>query len=90
MVTILQELAEKIEPTALVRAAEGEKSLAPVQRLGYLLEKIGHTECTPDLASWLSSKHPLPTPLQPGEPKKASKREPKWGVLINIDVEGDL
>lgn len=90
VVTVMQELAEFLKPDSLVRAAAAEKSIAPVQRLGYLLEKIGHGGLTFTLGKWVSSHHPRPTPLQPGISRKGSMRDPKWNILVNADLEGDL
>ena len=90
VMTLLQELAELLEPDALVRAATAEKSIAPIQRMGYLLEKIGQSSRTLGLGEWVSSLHPRPAPLQPGISRKGSMRDPKWKILVNIDLEGDL
>jgi len=90
VITILQELAEFLEPNALFHAAEVEKSIAPVQRLGYLLEKIGHGSRASVLAEWISTHHPRPAPLQPGISRKGSVRDPKWNIFVNLDLEGEL
>lgn len=50
--TVLTELAESLDPALLVSLA----SLSPVpvaQRLGYLLESVGHAECTAALADYV-------------------------------------
>jgi predicted transcriptional regulator of viral defense system len=60
VVTVLQELTESLKADAIVRAAAAEKSIAPVQRLGYLLEKIVHGKLTSPLEEWVSSHHPRP------------------------------
>jgi len=90
VVTVLQELAESLKADAIVRAAAAEKSIAPVQRLGYLLEKIGHGKLTSPLEEWVSSHHPRPAPLQAGISRKGSQRNSKWNILVNTDLEGEL
>jgi len=90
VVTVLQELAESLKADAVVRAAAAEKNIAPVQRLGYLLEKIGHGSLASLLEEWVSSHHPRPAPLQPGISRKGSPRDPKWNIFVNTDLEGDL
>jgi len=90
VVTVLQELADLLKPDTLVHAAAAEKSIAHVQRVGYLLEKIGHGSLTSILEEWVSSRHPRPAPLQPGISRKGSIRDPKWNIVVNIDLEGDL
>ena len=90
VVTVLQELAESLKADAVVRAAAAEKNIAPLQRLGYLLEKIGQGSLASSLEEWISSHHPRPAPLQPGISRKGSLRDPKWSILVNTDLEGDL
>jgi predicted transcriptional regulator of viral defense system len=90
VVTVLQELAESLKAEAVVRAAATEKNIAPVQRLGYLLEKIGQVRLASSLEEWVSSHHTRPAPLQPGISRKGSPRNPKWNILVNTDLEGDL
>jgi predicted transcriptional regulator of viral defense system len=90
VVTVLQELAEFLKADAVVRATAAEKNIAPIQRLGYLLEKIGHESLASSLEEWVSLHHPRPAPLQPGISRKGSLRDPKWNILVNTDLEGDL
>lgn len=90
VITILQELAETLKAEAIARAAATEKNIAPVQRLGYLLEKIGQGSLASSLEEWISSHHTRPAPLQPGISRKGSPRNPKWNILVNTDLEGDL
>jgi predicted transcriptional regulator of viral defense system len=90
VVTVLQELAESLKAEAVVRAAATEKNIAPVQRLGYLLEKIGQVSLASSLEEWICSRHTRPAPLQPGISRKGSLRNPKWNILVNTDLEGDL
>jgi predicted transcriptional regulator of viral defense system len=90
VVTVLQELSEFLKPDALVRAMAAEKNIAPIQRLGYLLEKIGRGSLASPLKEWVSSHHPRPAPLQTGISRKGSLRDPKWNILVNADLEGDL
>jgi predicted transcriptional regulator of viral defense system len=90
VITVLQELAEFLKPDTLSHAAEVEKSIAPIQRLGYLLEKIGYGSRISALAEWISAHHPRPAPLQPGVSRKGAIRDPKWNIVVNFDLEGDL
>ena len=90
VITIMQELAESLRADAIVRAAAAEKKIAPLQRLGYLLDKIGHGSLTSSLEEWVSSHRPQPAPLQAGISRKGSLRNPKWNILVNTELEGDL
>ena len=53
---VLEELSDKITATDLLAAAQEENKLTYVQRLGYILDQLGKTELTSDLAQWLKKK----------------------------------
>jgi len=90
VLTVLQELSEKITPDMLVEAANKEKQMSYVQRLGWLLEKSGKGDLVSKLANWISKKKPLRTPLDPTLPRKGFPRDSRWNVVINAEVEGEL
>lgn len=88
--TVLQELAEKLDADALVEAAKREKELPPIQRLGWLMEKLGLKEVANKLAEWIAQQGPIPTPLDPARPRKGYPRDARWNVIVNAEVEGEL
>jgi predicted transcriptional regulator of viral defense system len=90
VVTILQELQDRLDPAGLVEAAMAEQSLAPIQRLGFILEKMGQGNLVSELRKWVASKSPRPTPLQTGSSPKGSQRDANWNVIQNAELEGDL
>jgi predicted transcriptional regulator of viral defense system len=90
VLTVLQELSEKITPDMLVEAANKEKQMSYVQRLGWLLEKAGKGDLVSKLANWISKKKPLRTPLDPALPRKGFPRDSRWNVVINTEVKGEL
>ncbi len=90
VLTILQELSEKITPHMLVEAAKKEKQLSHIQRLGWLFEKAGQQQLAKALAEWLMLKNPKRTPLDPASPRAGFPRNEKWNVVLNADVEGEL
>jgi predicted transcriptional regulator of viral defense system len=90
VVTILQELRDRLDPAGLVEAAEAEQDLAPIQRLGFILEKMGQGNLVGELRKWVASKSPRPTPLQTGSSRKGSQRDANWNVIQNAELEGDL
>jgi predicted transcriptional regulator of viral defense system len=90
VLTVLQELSEKITPDMLVEAANKEKQLSYVQRLGWLLEKAGKGELVSKLANWISKKKPKRTPLDPALERKGFPRDSRWNVVVNAEVEGEL
>ena len=89
-VTVLQELAESIKGKELLEAAKLERKLAYVQRLGYLLEKIGRGDIVSPLARWITSRQPNVTILNPRLARKGFPRDRRWNIIKNIEVEGEL
>lgn len=87
--TILTELAERIEPQRLVEVAE----LSPVsyaQRLGYLLELVGEKELVASLADYVRLKRPIPTALTPKVSIKGAKKDRRWQVYVNTEIDPDI
>lgn len=87
--TVLTELVENINILQLAEVA----ALSPVawtQRLGYLLELLGEKNKADLLAVSLHGSVFVPTPLLPGRTIKGSKKNSRWQVFINTDVEPDI
>ncbi len=87
--TVLKELAERLNLQALVRAAEAEEEVAYAQRLGYLLDRIGHASLAAPLAEWVHAKAPRVTPLRPDRPIAGAPRASRWRVAVNEVIEAD-
>jgi len=87
VVTVLAELAERLDALALARAAEADNESAPAQRLGYLLDRIGHTNLIASLGEWIDAKAPRVTPLRPDRPITGAPRDARWRVAVNEEVE---
>jgi predicted transcriptional regulator of viral defense system len=90
VLTVLQELSEKITPNMLIEASNREKNLSHLQRLGWLLEKAQRSDLAAKLADWISKKEPNRTPLDPALPRKGFPRDSRWNVVMNTHVEGEL
>ncbi|MEW6776464.1 MAG: type IV toxin-antitoxin system AbiEi family antitoxin [Bdellovibrionota bacterium] len=89
VVTILAELSEKLDPRALAKVAP-HYATPDVQRLGYLLEAIGHQDIALPLKESLPKRKPRPVPLVTGRSTKGLKADPGWKVLPNHELESDL
>lgn len=87
--TVLSELSEKIDVKRLVEVA-ALSPVAWVQRLGYLFELLEEHEKAAALADYLLAAHPLPIPLMPGGSIKGAKKNNRWQILVNTEVEPDL
>ncbi len=87
--TILAELGERLDPAKLAAAARILGEEAPAQRLGHLLDFVGHERLSGPLAKWLSRRKPYPVRLRPDRPAAGAKMDPKWLVLVNEAVESE-
>jgi predicted transcriptional regulator of viral defense system len=86
--TVLSELAEEIAVDNMVEAAK----VSPVswsQRLGYLLELVGNEELAQSLQPFVSTTAQSYTPLRRAADIVGGKRNPRWKIIINVEVEAD-
>ena len=90
VLTVLQELAEVIEPNRLVKTAETDGNVAYAQRLGWLLEKTDFAAKADKLAKWVRERKPFFAKLEPSLPVRGCQRNGRWLLLVNTEVEGDL
>ena len=88
--TVLTELAEKLDPRRLLAAAQLDVELSVVQRLGFVLDRVGgRRRLTDPLAEWLRAQRPRLVPLRPDRPTKGSTKDERWQLLINEEIEAD-
>jgi predicted transcriptional regulator of viral defense system len=88
--TVLYELREEISPSALAEIAKAQGELASTQRLGYLLDYLKSGDLTAPLHKWLKKQQPSLVPLVPTRKRPEScKRDHKWSVIINEEIEVD-
>jgi len=88
IVTVLSELAERIDPLRLVVAARA----APMpwsQRLGHLLERAGAAEKTANLKSFVKKSARETVVLLSGAPADRARRDADWKLIVNADVEAE-
>ena len=87
--TVLQELAERLDPEALYAGA-ASVGTPQLQRLGYLLDRAGHPRLADPLLRVLSAKRYRPVLLAPDAPRGEEEAASPWRVIPNEDVEVDL
>jgi len=90
VMTVLKELGESMNAAKLIDAVKAEGNLVRAQRLGWLIEKAGHSELVLNLARMIDEKNPPFTRLDPSLPAEGAQKDARWRLLINTDVEGDL
>ena len=89
VLTVLSELAEKIDAKRLLEMA-ASSPIAWMQRLGYLLDKLGEEKRANILAEYINEKNPARIPLVPALTTRGSKSNRRWKLLINATVEADI
>jgi predicted transcriptional regulator of viral defense system len=89
VVTIVSELADRLDAQKLVSAAQ----TAPLpwgQRLGYLLERAGAADKVASLKAYIHSVAPENTALLPQQSTVGKRRDVHWKLIVNADVEPDV
>ena len=86
--TALGELAEKLDGDSLVEVAP-LYATPDVQRLGYLLEILGHRRLVGALWQWLSDQRHRAVPLVSGQ-QAETEPDQRWKVFTDENVEPDL
>jgi predicted transcriptional regulator of viral defense system len=90
VLTVLVELAEKITLQDLIASARKEAERSQVQRLGWLLDRIGRKDLSEPLAEWLGKKHPTKVRLDISRRVRGFHNDRKWQVIVNAQPEGEL
>lgn len=86
--TVIAELAERMTATRLADVGRSEGELSVVQRLGYLLDRLGHSALAEQGLAGVLANHPLHmVPLEPGGAEDAEERNVRWHVLVNTSIE---
>ena len=87
--TVLAELTESLSSEGLFEAAK----LSPppwAQRLGYMLERVGGERKAVSLAHYVERMATETTPLLPGRTIAGARRDPRWKLHVNVDVESEI
>lgn len=87
--TVLAELAEVLDPDELARVAERTSPTPWAQRLGHLLERVGPGHRCGPLAALVAERAPHVTPLSTRTSMRAARRDQRWRVAVNVEVEAD-
>jgi hypothetical protein len=90
VLTILEELAERMGNESLRALADASHEKYWIQRLGFLLEELGHLELSETLHENLRQHSTNIIPLATYLPMKGFKRNLKWRVAVNTNLESDL
>ncbi|MGQ9589945.1 MAG: type IV toxin-antitoxin system AbiEi family antitoxin domain-containing protein [Planctomycetota bacterium] len=85
VVTVLSELAEKLDAKKLLESVKRHGEVIVAQRLGYLLDRTGRRDLTKGLADWTQGASLQR--LDPGAPADGASESRKWHLLVNAELE---
>lgn len=85
VITVLSELAEKLDARKLLETVKRHGDVVVAQRLGFLLDRLGRRKLTKGLSDWIEDA-PL-RPLDPGTPVDGAMASRKWHLLVNTQLE---
>lgn len=89
--TVINELADIIKPENFTDELISFSQVVMLQRLGFLLEKVGKKDLADKLYSEVSNKYRewKRMPLKAGIPEKGFSSDPKWKIIVNTEIEID-
>lgn len=88
--TVLAELAERLDARRLRDVARAEGDLSIAQRLGYLLEHVGHGDVAAALAEWVAGERPRLVALRPDRPSRRAPKDLRWRMRANERIESEV
>jgi len=86
-VTVLAELAERLDAAALLKTVKGHGDPLVAQRLGFLLDLVRRGDLTAGLARWVGRDEAPFRPLDPSLPVAGASESAKWHLLVNTHPE---
>jgi predicted transcriptional regulator of viral defense system len=88
--TVMQELIEAIRPAKFARTVKKYPQTTTLQRLGYILDVELNNKMLSDIVyKFLAERRHFTIPLVPGI-KEEGDTNPKWKIIHNVTIEGDL
>ena len=87
--TVLTELGERLDAERLAGIA-AQSPMPWSQRLGYILDVVGHAPRAGRLAAVVAHRATETTPLVPGLETASARRDDRWKLWVNTDLEPDL
>jgi len=85
--TVLAELAERLDSRKLLAVAKRAEEWPVIQRLGYLLDRVGHPGLSRGLAGIVRARRPGVARLDPQGSGAVSKHNAKWNIQVNAAIE---
>ena len=86
IIPVLNELVEVFKPSDLIKVAKNQK-IPTIQRLGYLLSKMGNESLANSLHRHMISKNPKTIPLSLAHKNRTGKVDENWNITINTELD---
>jgi len=86
VIPILEELAEDIKPSLLVKAARGQKT-PTIQRIGFLLRETGNKDLSNALYKIIEKENLREVSLSLAHTNRTGDVDKQWNVIINTELE---
>lgn len=87
---VLQELDEALDADKLGDVCRHEMQNAPLQRLGWVLERLGNDRLMRPVKSEVDKRHPSYVSLNPALKKRSGSHNSAWRVIVNDTLEAGL
>ena len=88
--TILDELSESVELSSLKKLLEKNNETTWIQRLGFILDQLGHQDLANILLEHLKNQKTNIVSLVPYHSMQGAERDTKWRIAINAVMESDV
>jgi len=86
IIPILEELTEEMKPRLMERATKSQKT-SSIQRLGYLLSRIGNEVLANSLYKTIEKKKLKKIPLSLAHTNRMGKIDEHWNIIINTKLD---
>lgn len=87
--SVVAELTDRLNAGRLLAIAERNPEYPVIQRLGYILDRIGRQDLARSLARLVRSAKPGPAFLDPAGRRTGSRRNSRWNILVNASIEAE-
>ena len=86
IIPILEDLVERIRPSDLRMTAD-HQNVPDIQRLGYLLDRLGNDPLAAVLARRLETEQLRDVPMSLAHAKRSGERSAIWSVIVNSELD---
>ena len=88
VVSVLSELVDEMEASKLSSILKSETiSVAPLQRLGFILDKLNEKELAEEVFNSIASRRKVKVPLKVEADKKGFHYNKRWKVIENVNLD---